>query len=335
MGLIVSLEQAPREDVGEDKVRVKMLMASINPADINQIEGTYAFIPPCPFVGGNEGVGEIVELGGAISRSHLQVGDWVIPSVAGLGTWREEIVCGPEAVRKVPRSIPLEVAATILINPCTAYRMLHDFVDLKPGDCVIQNGANSAVGRAVIQFCKAMGVQTINVVRDRPGFEALEKELRSLGATLIVKAERLPLPETITHITTILDNKKPVLALNCVGGQSATDLARTLEAGGIMVTYGGMSKKPVTIPTGLLIFNQIRVEGFWISAWYKREAEILAKGDDSLTMQREEMINVILDMYKKCQLTMPPCRTHPLSSWQSALEKAISPYTGYKELFKF
>lgn len=29
--------------------------------------------------------------------------------------------------------------------------MLKDFVDLKPGDTVMQNGANSAVGRAVIQ----------------------------------------------------------------------------------------------------------------------------------------------------------------------------------------
>lgn len=37
------------------------------------------------------------------------------------------------------------------MNPPTAYRMLKDFVDLKPGDTVIQNGANSAVGKAVIQ----------------------------------------------------------------------------------------------------------------------------------------------------------------------------------------
>ena len=43
------------------------------------------------------------------------------------------------------------MGATIAVNPGTAYRMLKDFVALKSGDVVIQNGANSAVGQAVIQ----------------------------------------------------------------------------------------------------------------------------------------------------------------------------------------
>ena len=59
---------------------------------------------------------------------------------------------------KIRNDIPVTVAATIMINPCTAYRyqrhqvfadfslrMLLDFVELAPGDWVVQNGANSAV----------------------------------------------------------------------------------------------------------------------------------------------------------------------------------------------
>lgn len=34
------------------------------------------------------------------------------------------------------------------MNPTTAYNMLSDFVDLQPGDWVVQNGANSAVRRS-------------------------------------------------------------------------------------------------------------------------------------------------------------------------------------------
>lgn len=34
-----------------------------------------------------------------------------------------------------------------------------------------------------------------------------------------------------------------------------------------MVTYGGMSRKPVAIPTGRLIFNDISIRGFWLSRW--------------------------------------------------------------------
>lgn len=58
-------------------------------------------------------------------------------------------------------------AATISVNPFTADRMLLDFVDLKPGDWVVQNAANSGVGQNVIQLARIRGFKTVNVVRDR------------------------------------------------------------------------------------------------------------------------------------------------------------------------
>lgn len=54
------------------------------------------------------------------------------------------------------------------VNPCTAYRMLRDFIGLEPGDTVIQNGANSAVGQFVIQLCRIYGYKSVNIVRNRP-----------------------------------------------------------------------------------------------------------------------------------------------------------------------
>ena len=103
----------------------------------------------------------------------LKVGDWVIPALPGFGTWRKYAICDEEDVDPIERNVPVELAATISVNPCSAYRMLHDYVQLKPGDLIIQNGANSSVGMAVIQLCKHMGVHTINVVRDRPNLSDL------------------------------------------------------------------------------------------------------------------------------------------------------------------
>lgn len=60
------------------------------------------------------------------------------------------------------------------VNPCTAYRMLKDFISLKPGDTVIQNGANSAVGQLVIQLCKLWNYKSINIVRDRINIQELK-----------------------------------------------------------------------------------------------------------------------------------------------------------------
>lgn len=328
--ILVVLETVSLQAPKAGEVHVRMLVAPINPADINQIEGSYAFIPERPFVAGNEGVGEILSIGKGVPS--FKPGDRVIPAVAGIGTWRNELVCSADDLILAPSDIPLEAAATVLINPCTAYRMLKDFGDLFPGDCVIQNGANSSVGRAVIQMAAAKGLKTINVVRDRPNFEQLENELFSLGATMVVKSERLPLPEVQNHILDTLGGK-PKLALNCVGGTSATDLARTLSHSGVLVTYGGMSKRPLTIPTGLLIFSDIKFAGFWVSAWYKKQKDSFKLGNMDLTDEREKMMEDIFDMIRSNRLTLPPFRKHKLESWQDAIRQSLSPYTGFKELF--
>lgn len=49
------------------------------------------------------------------------------------GTWRTEAVLAEDTVISLPNDIPLLCAATLGVNPCTAFRMLSDFEDLKPG----------------------------------------------------------------------------------------------------------------------------------------------------------------------------------------------------------
>lgn len=50
------------------------------------------------------------------------------------GTWRTEAVLAEDALISLPNDIPLLCAATLGVNPCTAFRMLSDFEDLKPGE---------------------------------------------------------------------------------------------------------------------------------------------------------------------------------------------------------
>lgn len=69
--------------------------------------------------------------------------------------------------------------------------------------------------------------------------------------------------------TLLSDLSKPVLALNATGGASATELVRLLGQNGTLVTYGGMAKQGVTVPTSALIFKNVSVRGFWLSQWNK------------------------------------------------------------------
>jgi trans-2-enoyl-CoA reductase len=82
------------------------------------------------------------------------------------GTWRDEAVAPESSLYKVANDIPAPYAGSMCVNPGTAYRMLRDFEQLKPGDVIMQNGANSMVGLAVVQMAREMGVKTINIVRN-------------------------------------------------------------------------------------------------------------------------------------------------------------------------
>jgi trans-2-enoyl-CoA reductase len=148
--------------------------------------------------------------------------------------------------------------------------MLRDFVDLSPGDFVIQNAANSAVGRLVIRIAKANHWRTINLVR-RPELIA---ELRALGGNVVL----LDNDEVKEHIVATTNGAPVRLALNAVGGESALRLANALCPGGAHVTYGAMGRQPLRIPNGLLIFKDLRWRGFWITQWY-REASHEAEAD--------------------------------------------------------
>ncbi|NWI64172.1 MECR protein, partial [Todus mexicanus] len=305
--------------LGDSDVHVKMLAAPINPADINMIQGTYAILPPLPAVGGNEGVGEVLEVGRRVAA--LKPGDWVIPASSGLGTWRTQGVFPEEALLKVPSDIPVLCAATLSVNPCTAYRMLTDFQTLAPGDSVIQNAANSGVGQAVIQIAKASGIKTINVVRDRPDLAKLTERLMALGADHVITEEMLRKPEMKDIFKSV---PKPRLALNCVGGKSTTEMLRHLQPKGTMVTYGGMAKQPVMVPVSAFIFRDVRLRGFWMTQWRKEHEQ------DQQSVAT--MMDALCQLIRKGQLSAPACTEVPLQDYKAALEAAMKPFTSSKQI---
>ncbi|XP_003415322.1 enoyl-[acyl-carrier-protein] reductase, mitochondrial isoform X1 [Loxodonta africana] len=314
---VVELKNMELAAVGGSDVHVKMLAAPINPSDINMIQGNYGLLPELPAVGGNEGVGQVIAVGSNVTG--VKPGDWVIPANPGLGTWRTEAVFSEEALIEVPSDIPLQSAATLGVNPCTAYRMLMDFEQLQPGDSVIQNASNSGVGQAVIQIAAALGLKTINVVRDRPDIQKLTDRLKNLGAEHVVTEEGLRKPEMKNIFKAI---PQPRLALNCVGGKSSTELLRQLAPGGTMVTYGGMAKQPIIASVSLIIFKDLKLRGFWLSQWKK---------DHSLDQFRELLLT-LCDFIHRGQLTAPACSEVPLQDYQRALEASMKPFVSSKQI---
>ncbi|KAG9242678.1 hypothetical protein BJ878DRAFT_158074 [Calycina marina] len=286
---------------------LRTLATPINPADINQIQGLYPSKPPFTSllgtqapsaVGGNEGCFEVVSAGSSISS--LQKGDWVIMASTGFGTWRTHTLAEEKNCLKVNKEglSPTQVG-TVSVNPCTAYRMLKDFETLNEGDWFVQNGANSGVGRAAIQLAKRWGVKSLNVIRDRPDAEStqnMKDELIALGATKVVTESELmerDFPDQVKGWTSG-GREKIKIGLNCVGGKPTGAMVKCLSAGGHLVTYGGMSKQPVMLPTAALIFKDIKFSGFWVSRWSDANREEKKRTvDEVLEMTRLGMFKDI------------------------------------------
>src|SRR3984893_7332433 len=141
--------------------------------------GRGALRPALPTVIGNEGVGRVLAVGPGVGN--VKVGDRVLAPLSSF-TWRERMVISADGLFALPADAdPLQLAM-LAINPPTAPLLLSEYVDLKPGEWVVQNGANSGVGRWVIAFAKTRGLKTVNIVR-RPELVA---ELEAIGGDLVV-----------------------------------------------------------------------------------------------------------------------------------------------------
>jgi trans-2-enoyl-CoA reductase len=253
---VLQIDEIPPVGPAPGEVRVRMLFAPVNPADLNMLEGTYGEKRPLPDVPGNEGCGRVVAAGAGVDASW--VGRLVL---VDREAWREEGNWPVDTLIPVPAGLDARQACVLRVNPPTAWRLLHDFADLRAGDWIVQNAATSAVGRAVIEIAAHRGWRTLNMVR-RP--EAAE-ELPALGAAVVLTDG----DEVATLAASALGGAPPRLALNAVGGVSATRLAGLLAPGGTLVTYGAMGKEALKIPNGFLIFRDLHFRGFWLTRWLR------------------------------------------------------------------
>lgn len=239
--------------------RIAVLAAPINPSDVLTLTGEYGLLPPLPAVGGNEGVGRVLEVADDVAG--LAAGTVVLLPV-GCGTWTTHLDLPAKHLVPLPSGVDPVQLSMLTVNPPTAMLMLTEFVDLQPGDWVIQNAANSAVGGYLVQLAKLRGLNTINVVRRDSAIAAVKE---SGAEHVVVDADDLP--KRVREATGGAEIK---LAIDCVGGVSTENLARCLAEGGTLVNYGAMSGERCMISPRFFVFRDITLRGFWLSQWFKR-----------------------------------------------------------------
>jgi NADPH:quinone reductase-like Zn-dependent oxidoreductase len=309
---IIQVEQSELPPLADGEVQLKVLAAPINPSDILTLTGDYGMLPDLPATGGNEGVGRVAALGNGVDQ--LEVGQTVLLPV-GCGTWASHIVAKAKELIPLPDQADPKQLAMLTINPPTAWLLLEQFVELKEGDWVIQNAANSAVGLYLVQLAKARGIKCISVVR-REGAAEMVREAG--GEHVVIDGDDLA-----EQVKTIRGDGKIGLGIDAVGGAATDRLADCLRPGGTLVNYGMMGGKSCEISPKHLIFRGISLRGFWLAQWF----------DKAEPAQQQKLYGELVKLIATGQLSAPIDQCFDIQDAKQAIARAASGERNGKVLF--
>lgn len=282
---------------------IEVFAAPINPSDVLTLTGEYGQLPPLPAIGGREGVGRVAELGAGTAELAV---DQLVLLPRGCGSWSSHVVAQASGLQVLPGDADALQLSMMTINPPTASLLLSEFVPVGPGEWVIQNARNSAVGLYLVQLAKHRGLRTVNVARRQ---DAVAVVRESGGDVVLVDGEDLA-----TRVAEATDGAVIRLGFDAVGGTATGRLADCLCESATLVSYGRMCGEPCSIQPDGFVFRDLTVRGFWLASWFAKAPE----------QQRRALIAEVAELIATGQLHAPIHATYDVSEIKEAVAAAAS-----------
>ncbi len=235
-------EDIDQPEVGADDVLVRILAASLNPADWHILRGDpyvarlmIGLTKPKIPVAGSDAAGVVETVGANVQG--LSPGDEVFGFVRG--AFAEYACAKQDQVVRKPASLTFEQAAALPIAATTALRGIRDVGAVKPGQRVLVKGASGGVGSFAVQIAAALGADVTGVCST--GNVEL---VRSLGASHVIDYTTQDFTDAGIKYDVILDN---------VSSLPHTRLRGALTKKGTLVLNGGGSPGHVFGPIGTIL----------------------------------------------------------------------------------
>ena len=246
--------EMPQPEPKAGEVRIKTILSPMHNHDVWTVRGSYGYKPTLPAIGGSEAVGMVDAVGEGVDQSKL--GQRV--AVAGVhGSWAEYFIAPAQAIIPLNDAIDNETAAQLIGMPISAL-MLLDFVNVQPGQWLIQNTANGAVGKTVAMIAQARGLQVINLVRRSDAIA----EMQALGIQHVVATDQ---DDWKAQVKALHADQPLIAGVDSIGGSASGEMLNLLSENSLLVSFGSMTGETMQISSGDLIFKQATVKGFWAS----------------------------------------------------------------------
>ncbi|MER6567904.1 zinc-dependent alcohol dehydrogenase family protein [Streptomyces sp. NPDC001093] len=239
---VVDVPEPPAPAAGQALVQVEY--APLDHHDLLLAKGVYPVRPVLPSVIGNEGAGTVLAVGADITD--VSPGDTVLLPF-GTFAWSEQVLAEAAKLTVVDKAVSLDpITGALLVGSR----------DLPAGSWVVQNAANSGIGRSVIAFAKERGLRTINIVRR----EKLVTEIEELDADIVLVDH----PDVAARVRAIIGDDPVLLGLDGVSGEATSLVLDVLTEGALLVIYGYMSGEPFAPDQDMLRTKNITTTEFWM-----------------------------------------------------------------------
>jgi len=258
---VLKLAERPVPEPGPGEVRVRLSMSAIHNHDLMTIAGLYGYKPPLPAVPGTEAVGIVDAVGEGVTQ--LKPGQRVCGG--GSAMWATYFIAPAHGLIPLPDAIPDETACQLIAMPLSAWRLFEEMA-VEPGQWIIQNAANGAVGKMLARRATERGVNIVNLVRR----DAAVTELAAEG---IGNAVSTATPGWEARVAELTKGAPIVRGLDSVGGEAPDQLLSVVGELATIYFFGSLSGEKLAIDPGRLIFKRAILRGFWAA----RPSEILSR----------------------------------------------------------
>lgn len=237
----LELRQVQQPQPGAGEVLVRVVAASVNPADYFIVTGRprvlqLAMGRPAPrtAIRGSDVSGIVESVGAGVTR--FSPGDRVFGW--GAGSFAEFLVTAQDNLALVPSDVDVAEAASLPMAGAVALQALRDHTVVGPETKVLINGASGGIGSLAVQISKSLGAHVTAVCSGRN-----VELVRSLGADRVIDYTVDDFTEMPDRYDVVLDN---------VSTHSLRSLRRVLTPTGALIPNGGSIGGPTFGSIGYL-----------------------------------------------------------------------------------
>ncbi len=262
------LAEVPDPVPRPEEVILQVDYAALNPADRYLAENQYPAKPKLPQILGRDGIGTVVEVGGAVEGTRVGDRRAILRGEVGgnrPGTFAARVAVPAQDLVEIPEGwSEIEAAGATLVY-LTAYQALTMWGPLPPSAVVLVTGASGGVGVAAVQLAAAMGHKVLALSRSPEKGRRLEQ----LGADATFNPEDL---EWSPALQEELEPRRVDLAIDNIGGKLLPNVINTLGELGRVSLVGRLAGPVPSFNTAALFFRRIRLGGVAVGAWTNAES---------------------------------------------------------------